>query len=65
VSLPPTIGENQFSVGTGDDVVYCVQSDDNGNPVYIPPDGVVMVTATAQGQQDGSTIYSEQIIFGV
>jgi hypothetical protein len=60
--IPSSIGQNQFSAGIWDNQVWCVQSDNNGEPVYVPPASVTII-ASVQGQQKGSRIYSPQVTF--
>ncbi len=62
--IPSSIGQNQFSAGIWDNQVWCVQSDNNGEPVYVPPASVT-ITASVQGQQKGSRIYGPEATFEV
>jgi hypothetical protein len=62
--LPLSIGQNQFSAGIWNDKIWCVQPDNNGNPVDVPPTSVT-VAASVQGEQNGSKIYGPEVTFEV
>jgi hypothetical protein len=61
---PSSIGQNQFTAGRSDDRTWCTQSDNDGNPISVPPDSVT-TTAYLIGEQDGNTIQSIPITLGV